>query len=136
MLVGVMGNLLQTIRYIVPIVAFGLLLYIWNTTNPATVGPVGILFVFILLYVFWVSLLFIILHVLTVLLDHEAVRSITGNKSGKLLKNHQSYYVASILAFIPVLLLAMQSVNQLTPRDILLVVLFVALAIFYITKRS
>jgi len=47
-----------------------------------------------------------------------------------------SYYIASIIAFMPVLLLAMQSVNQLTIRDVLLVVLFTGLAIFYVSRRT
>ena len=47
-----------------------------------------------------------------------------------------SYYIASIIAFAPVLLLAMQSVNQLTIGDVLLVVLFTGLAIFYIVRRT
>jgi hypothetical protein len=41
-----------------------------------------------------------------------------------------------VLAFGPVLLLAMQSVGQLQFRDVLLVIVLLGLAIFYVIKRS
>jgi len=48
----------------------------------------------------------------------------------------RAYYIASIVAFGPVLLLAMQSVGQLQIRDVLLVMALLVLAIFYVVKRS
>ena len=48
----------------------------------------------------------------------------------------KAYYVASILAFAPVLLLGMQSVGQLQIRDIVLMIAFVSIAIFYVLKRA
>lgn len=48
----------------------------------------------------------------------------------------KAYYIASVLAFGPVLLLAMQSVGQLQPRDVILAASFLVIAIFYVVKRS
>ncbi len=48
----------------------------------------------------------------------------------------RAYYVASILAFIPVLTLAMNSLGQLQIRDILLVITLTAVAVFYVIKRT
>ena len=48
----------------------------------------------------------------------------------------KAYYIASAVAFGPVLLLALNSVRQLRVTDILLVGVFLALAIFYISKRE
>lgn len=108
----------------------------WNATNPATISPLGIMIVFVLLYFFWLSVFFIILHLSFLLLQKTAIlKYFIDKRQGKPFRERVAYYVASILAFMPVLILAMQSVNQLTLRDILLVLLFVILAIFYVIKR-
>lgn len=113
-----------------------LLFYLWNTTNPSTITPTGILGIFVLLYFFWLSVFFIILHICFLLLRKTAVlKFFIDKRQGKPFRERVAYYVASILAFMPVLILAMQSVNQLTIRDILLVILFVGLAVFYVIKR-
>ncbi len=105
-----------------------LLLYIGNTTNPAAV--------FVLLYLFWLSIFFVILHISFLLLRKTPfLRLFESRGARKPFKERTAYYIASILAFMPVLILAMQSVNQLTWRDIILVLLFVGLAIFYVVKR-
>jgi hypothetical protein len=118
------------------VVVVGSLFYIWNITNPATVSPVGILVVFVLLYLFWLSLFFVILHTCFILLQKTAwLKYLPKQRQAKPVKERLAYYVASILAFMPVLILAMQSVNQLTLRDIMLVLLFISLAVFYVVKR-
>lgn len=127
------------IAYSLPIIFAGILFFIWNNTHPSTVGPLGILVVFIMLYGFWTTLFFIIVHLLLTFFHHNTLfqrlfrRSITQANYKK--RASVAYYTASILAFAPVLLLAMQSVNQLSIRDIGLVFLFVGLAIFYMIRR-
>lgn len=122
--------------YIAPIIFLGILLYVWQTTHPASVGPAGILGVFLLLYLFFTSLLFIILHI-SLLFVHRLplLNKIFTIKKRKKLKKYVAYYTASILAFAPVLILAMQSVNQFSWKDVGLVILFVCLAIFYVVRR-
>lgn len=123
--------------YFTPLISLLLLFYIWNTTNPGTVGPLGILFVFILLYLFWASVFFILLHLtFAIFRKTNLFRIFMTRRENKPFNWKLSYYVASIIAFMPVLLLAMQSVNQLTIRDVLLVLGFTGLAIFYILRRS
>jgi hypothetical protein len=118
------------------IVSAGLLFYLWNATNPATINPIGILGIFVLLYFFWLSVFFIVLHISFLILRKTTILNFfIVKRHGKPFREGVAYYVASILAFMPVLILAMQSVNQLTIRDILLVLLFVILAVFYIIKR-
>lgn len=123
--------------YFTPVISLILLLYILNSTNPGTIGPLGILFVFVLLYLFWASLFFIMLHlVFAVFRKSSLFRIFMSRRENKPFNWRLSYYVASIIAFMPVLLLAMQSVNQLTLRDVLLVLGFTGLAIFYVIRRS
>jgi hypothetical protein len=125
------------IGYIAPIIFLGILLYVWQSTHPASVGPVGILGVFLLLYLFFTSLFFIIIHI-SLLFIHRLplLNKFIYIKKRKKLKKYVAYYTASIIAFAPVLILAMQSVNQLSWRDVGLVIIFVCLAIFYVVRRT
>ncbi len=123
--------------YLTPVVSLLMLFYIWNTSNPGTVGPLGILFVFVLLYLFWASIFFILLHLGFAFFRKSSLfRILLSRRENKPFNWKLSYYIASIIAFMPVLLLAMQSVNQLTIRDVLLVIGFTGLAIFYVLRRS
>lgn len=123
--------------YLTPLVSVFLLLYIWNTTNPGTAGPLGILSVFVLLYLFWASIFFILLHLgFGLFKKTNLFRFFMSRRESKPFDWKLSYYIASIVAFMPVLLLAMQSVNQLSIGDILLVTLFTGLAIFYVIRRG
>lgn len=128
---------LQLFGYMIPFFALIGLFYIWSSTNPSSVGPGGILVVFMLLYIFWVSVFFGLLHFgHALLVKFDLLYKVVMRRGQSKYRSLRAYYIASILAFAPVLLLAMQSVNQLTARDILLVFLFVSLAIFYVMKRS
>lgn len=122
--------------YLSPLLFLGIILYVWQITNPTSIGPAGILGVFLLLYLFWTSLFFVIVHIMMTFLHRLPVlRHISKTSKSAKARSYVAYYTASILAFAPVLILAMQSVDQLTWRDITLVVVFVGLAIFYVLKR-
>lgn len=125
----------RTLIYLIPVFSLVLLLFTVNATNPVDGGPVTILFVFILLYILLASSLFILLHIGVRLVSRVwSQRSVNAREWRVGVR--RAYYIASILAFGPVLLLAMQSVGQLQLRDILLVVVLLCLGIFYVIKRS
>ena len=116
---------------------FLILLWFLNSVDPVKAGPAGILFVFILIYAIVASLLFVILHqgvrfVSDYIVSHNKRVTVRAYNVGV----RKAYYIASIVAFGPVMLLALNSVRQLQPTDVLLVGLFIALAIFYISKRN
>lgn len=116
---------------------FLILLWFMNSVDPVAAGPAGILFVFILIYTIVASLLFIILHqgvrlVSDYIVSHNKRVTVRAYNVGV----RKAYYIASVVAFGPVMLLALNSVRQLQPTDVLLVGLFIALAIFYISKRN
>jgi hypothetical protein len=52
------------------------------------------------------------------------------------MSHRRAYYIASALAFIPVSLLAMQSLQQIKVFDVVLVAVLTSLIIFYIIKRT
>lgn len=113
-----------------PFVSAILLFVVMNITDP-TKNVASILLVFLLLYTFFASVFFIVLHELLhrVRFGKQVVRS------GKM-SHQRAYYIASALAFVPVILLAMQSLQQVKVFDIVLVGVLTALIIFYIVKRT
>lgn len=124
------------LTYLLPLVsALGLFLMM-TLTNPLTAGPAGMLVVFFLAYVFCASVLFIVLHWGVSFVTGTMSRSQRFNVREWRVGVKKAYYTASIVAFAPVLLLAMQSVGQLQVRDIVLMIAFVAIAIFYVLKRT
>ena len=125
------------IIYFLPAIIVFILWLVLSIINPADAGPGGILAVFILVYLLFASLLFTALHLGLRSVDRFLVRH-KGSRASLLspMSVRRSYYMASVLAFGPVLLLALNSVRQLRPQDVILVILFLILAIFYIAKRD
>lgn len=112
-----------------------LLTILLHLTNPATVGPLGILSVFILIYL-------LVLGALTFLLllgsksMAKLTSSLTPKKPMKALSLRRSYYFSSVISLAPVMFIAMQSVGEVGVYDVILVLLFVIIACVYISKRT
>ena len=113
------------------------LVWVMNSVDPVSAGPGGILFVFILIYLIVASVRFTTLH-WGVRVVSERVAKAGGRVTTRTYRIgvHKAYYIASVVAFGPILLLALNSVRQLRPTDVFLVGAFLALAIFYILKRE
>lgn len=132
-----MHKSLKLMIYFMPLWLFLILLSFMNLMDPVKAGPGGILFTFILIYLIVASLLFTILHwgvgaVSRLLARRRASVTARTYRIGI----RKAYYIASAMAFGPVLLLALNSVRQLNPVDIMLVSVFLMLAVFYILKRE
>lgn len=111
---------------LLPIGCILLIFAVMNFTDP-TQSIASILLVFLLLYLLVVSLLYELMH--------RYWHKIVPGGAGQLSKT-RSYYLASALAFLPVSILAMQSLQQIRPFDIVLVVVLLAIVLFYIVKRT
>jgi hypothetical protein len=128
-------NMLGRVVALSMVAAMVLLAVILQTTTPATIGPLGILFVFILLYVS-------VLGVLTFLLfgvgkiTIKIVSSLAPQRSLPQFTFGRAYYYSSVLSLAPVLFMGMQSVGEVSIYDVLLVVVFVVIACIYIAKRT
>ena len=120
---------IQVIR-ILPLGSLAVLFLVMNITDP-TRNVASILLVFLLLYVFFASLFFVLLH--EVLHRIRFKKQVIGPAK---MSHRRAYYIASALAFIPVSLLAMQSLQQIRPFDVVLVGVLTSLIIFYIIKRT
>lgn len=103
-----------------------------QTTSPSSVGPLGILALFVLIYTLSVCLI-----TPTMLLLWKIKRQfLVRKRSSVSISLRKAYYYASILALMPTVLLAIGTVGQIGFYDMLLVVFFVIIACIYISKRT
>lgn len=117
------------------IVAVVLLAIVLQLTTPATIGPLGLLFVFIMLYMAALSVLTFLIFAVS-WASARAGNSLTVRRPVQPLSLRQAYYYGSIVALAPVMLLGMQSVGAVGIYETVLVVLFAVLGCVYIAKRS
>ena len=112
-----------------------MLIILLQATSPSTVGPLGLLAVFFLLYV-------IVLGAVTELLwvgsrvVQTVGRRITSKRPPGRLSLRRSYYFSSVLALGPVMALAMQSIGSFGIYEMLLITVFLAVGILYVSRRS
>ena len=105
------------------LLAMAILLVMLNFTNPAGIGPLGILVFFILVYLVMYGL-----AVLTVKIFHKALKS--NRKIGRI-----GYLYAAVLAYAPIMILLAQSLGSLSWFTFVLVILFEFLGCFLVSKR-
>lgn len=107
------------------------LLAILNSTTPSGAGPLGILAVFILIYLLAVGVFTFFLYK-----SSEVVNKNLRRKSISSLSFEKSYYYASVLALSPVMMVAMMSVGRVGAYQIMLVIFFVIISLVYISRRT
>lgn len=112
--------------------AFVLLSALLQSTSPSTIHPVGILAVFILIYVLALGVLTFFVYAVGSLW----YRRRTARHAIKPFTLARAYYFASVLALAPVMLIGARSVGRAEIMDVILVVLFEILACFYIARRG
>lgn len=117
----------------VTLLSFGILGILLFQTNPSTITPLGILFVFLLFYTSTLGVMTFFLYLGSRILD-RLVRPVSKIKI-RILSEREAYLFGSVLAIAPIILLAMQSVEAVGLVDAGLVVLFELLACFYIWRR-
>lgn len=123
--------------FIAPFVLTGVLYAIFYFTDPGTVDSWVILGVFFLVYLICLSILFLLLRFgLFWLAFLPKAKNSNGTRPKAGMSQKKAYYVASILAFVPVSLLAMHAFSGVRPLDVGLIGFFVVVAIFYVVKRQ
>lgn len=120
---------------IVSLAAAVLLSVLLQTTTPSTIGPLGILIVFILMYVSALGVLTFLLYWVSKIIARNS-RSITVTRPIEAISLGKAYYYSTVIALAPVMLVGMQSVGTVGVNDVLLVTVFVVIASVYISKRS
>lgn len=122
---------------VVTLAAAILLLGFVSAYSPSKTGPGGILAVFFLLYLVFVGITTGIIYwsnrVWRIFGQHVRLkRMVPANWPHSLLK---SYYMASIVAMAPIILIAIRSVGEVHWYEIALIIAMIIIGIFYIQKR-
>lgn len=130
-----MGNMLNRVVVSSVAIAVVILGVVLHTTQPSTIGPLGILIVFILMYVSALGLLTFLLYTSSKII-RKLSASFTVKKPIRPLTLSRSYYFSSVLALAPVMFIGMQSVAEVEFYDLLLIIIFVVIACIYISKRT
>ena len=112
-----------------------LFIIVIQTTKPSTIGPVGLLAVFFLLYVWLLGLITLMLW-LSARGIAKISRPFTTKKPLEALSLQRSYYFSSVIALGPVMMVAMQSIGSLKLYEVGLIVIFLLVGILYVAKRS
>ena len=111
------------------------LIFLLQATTPATIGPLGILLVFILMYITALGgLFFLILGIQKVFLKLMTI--IDSRRVFQSMSFAHAYYFSSVMALAPVMIIGMQSVGRVGVYELSLVVLFLVIACVYIAKRT
>lgn len=117
------------------IISIFILFFLWQTTTPAAIGPVGILLVFVLMYLSVLGILtFLLLGLNRVIIKLSG--SLVLKQPIRGLSTSRAYYFASVIALAPVMIVGMQSVGEVGVYELLLIVIFLVIACIYIAKRT
>lgn len=114
--------------YAAPIVILLTLGAVLNATDPLASGPLSILVVFVLIYLLILSTLSVLLHVIAFIV-HLVKPTAT-------LPLRKGYYLLSVAALAPVLLIALNTLGQLDLLECSLILVLVSLGCFYVLRRT
>lgn len=127
--------MLKKIITVTTIFSLCLLIVLLNSTTPSWPGPLGVLAVFIFAYLSSLGLVAYLIYWSSRTISYLS-RHFTLRKPLLPLDFKRSYYFATIFAVAPVILIGLQSVGNIGPYELLLVVVFVALGSLYVSKRA
>ena len=126
--------MLQRVIAIITIVSLCLLTLMLVTTTPASAGPFGLLLIFISAYLTCLGLISFFLYGISRVIVYASA-GFTMRRPVQPMPFRRAYYFSTILAAAPVMLIGLQSVGAVGIYEFLLVVAFVVIGCFYITKR-
>jgi len=112
------------------------LLGLLNLTNPSSAGLLGILAIFIIIYgISFVVLMLLIRFFEIIFRVLRPQRKTVVNQERTQATRKRLVLIAAVLAFVPIFFISLNSIGQLSFRDVLLIVVIEALTIFYIVRR-
>lgn len=129
------SNLIGKFLLVLSGASFVLLFFILQNTTPTTAGPLGVLAVFICIYIIILSIVAVALYYSQYLIKWGA-KFFYLKKPLKQLTWLRAYYYSSVLSLGPVILLGLGTVGEIQFYEVVLVLMFVSLGSFYIAKRS
>ena len=127
--------MLKKVVIIITLVSLCLLIALVNTSTPTSIGPFGILAVFLTAYLSLLGVMTFFIYSVSKITAHLS-SAFTIRKPILALSFKRSYYYATVFSAAPIMLIGLQSVGSIGPYELLLVVVFVVIGCIYITKRT
>lgn len=109
--------------------AFILLVSLMNAFSPDQFVPIGALTIFLLIYVVCFTLSFVVYSLFAGLLGMLITKRLATSGG------YRVYFYLAIISMAPVVMLAIQSIRDITVVEISLITLFCILICFYISRR-
>lgn len=109
--------------------AFILLISLMNAFSPDQFVPIGALTIFLLIYVVCFALSFVVYSLFAGLFSMLITKCLVTSDS------YRVYFYLAIISMAPVVMLAIQSIRDITVAEISLIMLFCILICFYISRR-
>jgi hypothetical protein len=126
------GRLQKTI-VLITLISIAAVTLLVNTTTPGTIGPFGILVIFIFAYLASIGVITYIIYGFSFMSKHLV--SVFGvRKEVAALSFRRSYYYSTVIAAAPIMLIGLSSVGAVGLYEFVLVVIFVVIGCLYITK--
>jgi len=88
-----------------------ILLLLMNFTTPNEIGPLGVLVFFTMFYVVMFGVMDVIVLVIRRMLLKKREK-LAKRQDGKIMRERREYFLAAVLAFIPVLILVFRSAGM------------------------
>ena len=126
--------MIRKVLGVVSVTSLVLLVGLLFFTTPTQVGPLGILLLFALIYLVCLGILtFVTWYLFRVLaalfkkrISSKPLQPISGKKA---------YYLATVLAFVPVLIIAVQSFGGISLLQFGLIILLAIIGCFLVLKQ-
>ena len=126
-------DMLKKIVFTTSLLSLMLIVALLNLTTPSSVGPLGILAAFIMLYAIFLGLTSFFIYGV-----RRTISLFSPNKKIQPSNDiifRKSYYYSTAIAFAPVALIAQQSIGNVGFFEIFLILTFEIFACIYISKR-
>lgn len=118
---------------VVSIMSLCSLFVILNITTPVSAGPFGVIAIFIFMYFLFLGLFSNIIFLFSKLVSHLSSVFMTKSSVDRL-SFRRSYYLSTILAAVPVMVVGLQSVGLVGIYEYLLVSVFAVVGCIYVFK--
>ncbi|HRQ86986.1 MAG TPA: hypothetical protein PLY16_02640 [Candidatus Saccharibacteria bacterium] len=127
--------MLERIVTITTLISLCLLSILLVTTTPGSVGPFGLLVIFISAYLACIGLISFFLFGFSRAIGYMLAIMKVRAARFQPLPYKRAYYFSTVLAAAPVMLIGLQSVGSVGIYEVILVTLFTLVGCIYIAKR-
>jgi uncharacterized membrane protein YccC len=130
----IVKKMFKTLITTVTIISVCLLVVLLNISTPITVGPFGILIIFIFAYLSLVGLIAYIIRFSSLVVTRISA-TFVPRKPIEELSFRRAYYYSTVVAAGPIMLVGLMSVGSIGIYEIILIVIFIIIGCLYVSKR-